>query len=97
MVVYSATKGAVIAFTKAFSVEMGRFNVRVNAICPGVTHTPMTASYTPDQIQASAKYYPLGRLGQPADIAAAITFLASDQAGWITGQAISVSGGFGRS
>ncbi len=97
MVVYSASKGAVIGFTKAFSVEMGRFNVRVNAVCPGVTKTPMTADYTPEQIEKSSKFYPLGRLGEPQDIAAAITFLASDQAGWITGQAISVSGGFGRS
>ncbi|MBI1784961.1 SDR family oxidoreductase [Candidatus Sumerlaeota bacterium] len=97
MVVYSATKGAVIGFTKALSVEMGRFNVRVNAVCPGVTHTPMTANFTPDQIAASTKFYPMGRLGQPADIAAMITFLASDQTSWVTGQAISVSGGFGRS
>jgi len=97
MVVYSATKGAVIAFTKAFSVEMGRFGIRVNAVCPGVTMTPMTAAYTKAQIEKSSKFYPLGRLGQPADIAAMITFLASDQASWVTGQAVSVSGGFGRS
>ncbi len=97
MVVYSATKGAVIGFTKALACEMGRFNVRVNAVCPGVTHTPMTANYTPEQIAASSKFYPLGRLGQPADIAAMITFLASEQSSWVTGQAISVSGGFGRS
>lgn len=97
MVVYSATKGAVIAFTKAFAVEMGRSGVRVNAVCPGVTHTPMTAGYTPEQIAASSKFYPMGRLGKPDDIAAMITFLASDQTSWVTGQAISVSGGFGRS
>lgn len=97
MVVYSASKGAVIGFTKAFSVEMGRFGVRVNAICPGVTITPMTAGFTPEALEKSAKLYPMGRLGQPADIAAMITFLASDQTGWVTGQAISVSGGFGRS
>jgi NAD(P)-dependent dehydrogenase (short-subunit alcohol dehydrogenase family) len=97
MVVYSATKGAVIGFTKAFSVEMGRFNIRVNAVCPGVTMTPMTAAFTAEQLERSAKFYPMGRLGQPKDIAAMITFLSSDQATWITGQAISVSGGFGRS
>jgi len=97
MVVYSASKGAVIGFTKAFSVEMGRFNIRVNAVCPGVTMTPMTAGYSKEQIEKSSKFYPLGRLGQPEDIAAMITFLASDQTSWVTGQAISVSGGFGRS
>lgn len=97
MVVYSATKGAVIGFTKALSVELGRFNIRVNAVCPGVTMTPMTAGYTPEQLERSSKFYPMGRLGQPADIASMITFLASDQTTWVTGQAISVSGGFGRS
>lgn len=97
MVVYSASKGAVIGFTKALSVELGRYNVRVNAVCPGVTHTPMTADYTPEQVAKSIPYYPLGRLGQPADIASMITFLASDQTSWVTGQAYSVSGGFGRS
>lgn len=97
MVVYSATKGAVIGFTKALSVEAGRFGVRVNAVCPGVTMTPMTAGFTPETIEKSVKFYPLGRLGQPRDIASMITFLASPETSWVTGQAISVSGGFGRS
>lgn len=98
--VYAASKGAVISFTKAFAVEMGRFNVRVNAVCPGVTRTPMTARFGApgsERYEAAAKLYPLGRLGEPEDIASMITFLASDQASWITGQAISVNGGFGRS
>jgi NAD(P)-dependent dehydrogenase (short-subunit alcohol dehydrogenase family) len=97
MVVYAATKGAVIAFSKAFAVEMGRFGVRVNAVCPGVTRTPMTAAYTPEQRERAARLYPLGRLGEPADVASMITFLASDEAAWVTGQALSVNGGFGRS
>ncbi len=97
MVVYSATKGAVIAFSKAFAVEMGRFGVRVNAVCPGVTATPMTAGWTPEQRQRAAGHYPLGRLGETRDIAPLVVFLASDQSSWMTGQAISVSGGFGRS
>jgi 2-hydroxycyclohexanecarboxyl-CoA dehydrogenase len=96
MTVYAATKGAVMGFTKALAVEMGRFQVRVNAVCPGVTMTPMTAGYSPEQVARFAQTYPLGRLGQPQDIAAMITFLLSDQAGWVTGQAISVSGGWGR-
>lgn len=106
--VYSATKGAVASFAKAFSLEMGRFNVRVNAVCPAVTMTPMTLGgfdleaqgIKPEDTpfyQASAKLYPLGRLGRPEDIASMITFLASDEASWVTGQCISVNGGFGRS
>jgi len=97
MAVYSATKGAVIAFTKAFAAEVGRANVRVNAVCPGVTRTPMTAGMSDEVRERASRLYPLGRLGEPADIAAMIAFLASDQASWVTGQAVSVSGGFGRS
>ena len=98
--VYSATKGAVMSFTKAFAVEMGRFKVRVNAVCPGVTMTAMTVGYGgpgSDRYEAASKLYPLGRLGEAEDIASMITFLASDQSSWVTGQAISVNGGFGRS
>jgi NAD(P)-dependent dehydrogenase (short-subunit alcohol dehydrogenase family) len=96
MAAYSATKGAVIAFTKAFAAEVGRANVRVNAVCPGVTRTPMTASMSDEIRTRAARLYPLGRLGEPADIASMIAFLASDQTSWVTGQAVSVSGGFGR-
>ncbi len=105
--VYGATKGAVASFTKALSLEVGRNNVRVNSVCPAVTMTPMTLGgfdlagqgITPEETEfykASARLYPLGRLGRPDDIAAMITFLSSDQASWVTGQAISVNGGFGR-
>lgn len=98
--VYSATKGAVMSFTKAFALEMGRFHVRVNAVCPGVTRTPMTTGYGgpgDEMYQRASKLYPMGRLGEPEDIAAMITMLASNQSTWVTGQCISVSGGFGRS
>jgi 2-hydroxycyclohexanecarboxyl-CoA dehydrogenase len=97
IVVYSATKGGVIAFTKALSLELGRFNINVNAVCPGVTKTPMTAYLTPEQERDWARHYPLGRLGVPDDIAPMIVFLSSERASWITGQAISINGGFGRS
>jgi NAD(P)-dependent dehydrogenase (short-subunit alcohol dehydrogenase family) len=97
MVVYAASKGGVIGFTKALATEMGRYGVRVNAVCPGVTRTAMTAHYPAEQLERAASFYPLGRLGEPADTAALITFLASEQASWMTGQAVSVSGGFGRS
>ena len=100
IVVYSATKGAVISFSKAFALEMGRFNIRVNAVCPGVTMTAMTKGYGKpgsERYEAAAKFYPMGRLGEPEDIASMITYLASGQSTWLTGQAISVNGGFGRS
>lgn len=97
MVVYSATKGGVIGFTKALCVEMGRYNIRANAVCPAITRTPMTAAYSEEQWQSFARFYPIGRLGVPQDIASMITFLVSDEASWVTGQAISVNGGYGRS
>lgn len=97
MAVYSATKGAVIAFTKALALELGRARVRVNAVCPGTTRTPMTADFTPEQIESATRLYPLGRLGEPGDIAETIAFLVSDRSAWLTGQAISVDGGYQRS
>ncbi|MBI5504561.1 MAG: SDR family oxidoreductase [Deltaproteobacteria bacterium] len=97
MVVYGATKGGVISLTRGLAAELGRYSVNVNAVCPGVTRTPMTAYIDDEMEKQASKFYPLGRLGQPEDIAPMITFLASDRASWITGQAISVSGGFGRS
>jgi 2-hydroxycyclohexanecarboxyl-CoA dehydrogenase len=97
IVVYGATKGGVIAFTRGLAVELGRHQITVNAVCPGVTRTPMTSYITDEMEREWARMYPLGRLGRPEDIAPLITFLASSEASWITGQAISVSGGFGRS
>ncbi len=97
MVVYGATKGGVISLTRGLAAELGRYNINVNAVCPGVTRTPMTAYIDQEMERQASRFYPLGRLGQPEDIAPMITFLASDRASWITGQAISVSGGFGRS
>ncbi len=97
MVVYGATKGGVISLTRGLAVELGRYNITVNAVCPGVVRTPMTAFLTDDMEREWARFYPLGRLGRPQDVAALVTFLASKEASWITGQAISVNGGFGRS
>jgi NAD(P)-dependent dehydrogenase (short-subunit alcohol dehydrogenase family) len=97
IVVYGATKGGVISLTKGLAIELGRFGITVNAVCPGVTRTPMTAYITDEMEREWARYYPLGRLGRAEDIAPMIAFLASAQASWITGQAISVNGGFGRS
>ena len=97
MVVYSATKGGVIALTKGLAVELGRYGINVNCVCPGVTHTPMTSYVTEEMEEAASRFYPLGRLGNPEDIAPMITFLLSDETSWVTGQAISISGGFTRS
>ncbi len=97
MVVYGATKGGVISLTRGLAAELGRYNINVNAVCPGVTHTPMTAWIDEEGEKAASKFYPLGRLGLPGDIAPTIAFLCSDQTSWTTGQAISISGGFGRS
>jgi NAD(P)-dependent dehydrogenase (short-subunit alcohol dehydrogenase family) len=97
IVVYGATKGGVISLTRGLAIELGRFGITVNAVCPGVTRTPMTSYITDEMEREWARYYPLGRLGRPEDIAPMIAFLASTHASWITGQAISISGGFGRS
>ncbi len=94
MVTYSAAKGGVIAFTKALAKEMGRYWVNVNVICPGTIRTPMTAFVTPEMEQQWAKLYPLRRLGEPRDVANGIAFLASRRADWVTGQTLSVDGGF---
>ncbi len=97
IVVYGATKGGVISLTKGLAIELGRFGITVNAVCPGVRRTPMTSYITDEMEREWARFYPLGRLGRPEDIAPMIAFLASSRASWITGQAISVNGGFGRS
>lgn len=103
--VYSGTKGAVIAFSKSVAREMGRNNIRVNVICPGTTvplspeeigdHSAWKAGVmTDDQLEKAKKLYPLGRLARADDVAGAAVFLASDKAGFITGQTLSVSGGY---
>jgi len=93
--VYSGAKAAVIAFSKAVAKEVGRYNIRINCVCPGFTKTPATAErLTPDLEARIVRHYPLGRLGLPEDVAQAVTFLASDGASHITGQTLSVSGGY---
>ncbi|MGH7287332.1 MAG: SDR family NAD(P)-dependent oxidoreductase, partial [Myxococcota bacterium] len=94
--VYSATKGGVIAFTKTLAREMARHGITVNCVCPGPTDTALLAQlarYSEKMHAGLARAIPLGRLGQPSDVAAAVAFLASDAAGYITGQTLSVSGG----
>jgi 2-hydroxycyclohexanecarboxyl-CoA dehydrogenase len=92
--VYSAAKGGVIAFTKSLAREMARHQVRVNCVCPGPTDTALFASFAgPKLREALTKAIPFRRLGQPADVANVVAFLASDEAAFVTGQTLSVSGG----
>ncbi|MEX5214111.1 MAG: 3-oxoacyl-[acyl-carrier-protein] reductase [Nitrospiraceae bacterium] len=90
---YAASKGAVIGFTKTAAREYASRNVTVNAVAPGFIDTPMTQSLSPDVKEQLQKQIPLGRLGQPADIAEAVRFLVSDEAGYVTGQVLHVNGG----
>ena len=94
---YSGAKGGVIGFTKTIAREMARHQITANTICPGPTETPplkkTVAEGGANYIEAMKKAIPLRRLGQPEDIAAAVAFFAADDAGFITGQTLSVSGG----
>ncbi len=96
MSVYAAAKAGVIGLTKSIAKEVGRSGVTVNAVSPGTTATPGSASFI-DAVGGAeklARAYPLGRIGEPADIAHAVLFFASPLASWVTGQTLSVSGGF---
>lgn len=90
---YAASKAAVLGMTRATARELGRFGIRVNAICPGVIDTPMTAGVPDPMLEPLLRATPLGRKGQPEDIAATALFLASDESSFITGQWISPNGG----
>ncbi|WP_020660976.1 SDR family NAD(P)-dependent oxidoreductase [Amycolatopsis benzoatilytica] len=94
--VYSAAKGGVIAFTKSIARELARSNVNANAVCPGPADTALFASLggdNPKLREALTKAIPFRRLAQPSDIANVVAFLASDEAAYVTGQTVSVSGG----
>jgi len=90
---YAASKGGVIAFTKTVARELASRNVTVNAIAPGFIQTAMTDKIPEDIKKKMLEQIPLGKLGQPEDVAAAVVFLASAQADYITGQVINVNGG----
>ena len=90
---YVAAKAGLIGLTKAIAIEIASRNITVNAVAPGFIETPMT-DVLPDKVKEELKTrIPLGRMGSPRDVAAAIVFLASDEAGYITGHVLNVNGG----
>jgi NAD(P)-dependent dehydrogenase (short-subunit alcohol dehydrogenase family) len=103
---YAAAKGGVIALVKSVAQEVGRSGVTLNVVSPGATNTELRQEREESllkqmgqekfdrRLKTILKMYPTGRLGEPEDIAAMVTFLMSDQAGWVTGQVMSVNGGF---
>lgn len=92
-VVYSATKAALIGFSKALAKELSLSGVRVNAIAPGAIETDMLKEYTKEELKVLAGEIPMGRLGKAEEVANLALFLASDAAGYITGQVLSPDGG----
>jgi 3-oxoacyl-[acyl-carrier protein] reductase len=90
---YVATKAGVIGMTKVWARELGRYGIRVNAVAPGFTATEMVLAMPEKILDGMRQHTPLGRLGQPEDVANAYTFLASDQASFITGTVLRVDGG----
>jgi 2-hydroxycyclohexanecarboxyl-CoA dehydrogenase len=96
--VYSGAKGGLIAFTKTVAREVARSGVTANTVCPGPTRTPMLEGMAGGEagrklVESLERAVPMRRLGEPEDVAAAVAFLASDGAGFVTGQTLSVSGG----
>ena len=90
---YSASKAGVVALTRVLALELGKYNVAVNAVAPGLIDTPMTQKLENDVLQKLIDGQPTRTIGKPDDVANAVAFLASEQTGFITGQTIYVDGG----
>ena len=90
---YAAAKAGVAGMTRALALELGSRNITVNCVAPGFIETDMTAALAEEQQKALLGQIPLGHLGKPADVAHAVAFLASDKAGYVTGQELHVNGG----
>jgi 3-oxoacyl-[acyl-carrier protein] reductase len=92
---YSASKAGIIGFTKSLARELGSRNIRANVVAPGYVKTQLTDVLPEEATQAMLQSTPLGRLGEPADVAGAVRFLCSDEASFITGEVVLVDGGLG--
>jgi len=92
---YAASKAGIIGFTKSLARELGSRNVRANVVAPGYVKTQLTDVLPEEATQAMLQSTPLGRLGEPADVAGAVRFLCSDEASFITGEVLLVDGGLG--
>ncbi len=90
---YAAAKAGLAGMTKALAQEVGSRGITVNLVAPGFIETPMTDALTAEQKTKLTAAIPLGRMGQPADVAAAVLYLASDEAAWVTGATLHVNGG----
>jgi NAD(P)-dependent dehydrogenase (short-subunit alcohol dehydrogenase family) len=95
-VAYAASKGAVLAMTRAMALDLAPDKIRVNCICPGIVETEMVTAFQMDEANRKQRLamHPLGRFGQPEDVAGLTVFLASDESSWITGAAYPVDGGY---
>jgi len=93
MALYSAVKGGIIAFTKALAIEMAPWGINANCVCPGPTETPGMKTVLAGSPEQAAAITALKRIGKPEEVASAVLYLASDEAAFITGQALSVDGG----
>lgn len=91
---YAAAKAGVIALTKVMAKELARRGITVNAVAPGVIHTPMLGGLKPEVLAEYEKQIPVGRVGKPEDVANAVLFLASEETGYITGQTLPITGGW---
>jgi len=91
---YSASKAGLLGLTRQLAQELAPFQIRVNAVCPSGTLTPLARTLrTPEEIEKAARNFPLGRFAEPEDVAAGVAFLASDDAAYITGVALDINGG----